>query len=176
MKAQNIIYHPIGYIRTPFENVSEMPIQPCGAKGIQGIIELDPDFVAGLIDLDGFSHVILLYHFHRVKGYKLYVVPFMDDKPHGIFATRAPARPNAIGISIVRVQRIEDDLIYFDGADMVDGTPLIDIKPFYPMYDNQLNVKSGWLDGKDGLDITKIKSDARFNPEKCHGLNRCGKL
>jgi len=170
-----ILYQAIGYIRTPFQQVSEMPIQPCGAKGVQGIIELNPDYIAGLIDLDGFSHVILLYHFHKVKGYKLYVVPFMDDKPHGIFATRAPTRPNAIGISIVKLLRIEDDLIYFDGADMLDGTPLIDIKPFFPKYDNQQDVKFGWLEGKQDIDITQIKSDARFNSEKCKGLNRCEK-
>lgn len=169
----DIIFQPIGFIQTPFKSVSDMPIQPCGAKGVEGVIELKSDFVAGLIDLEGFSHIILLYHFHLIKGHKLYVVPFMDDKPHGIFATRAPARPNAIGISTVKLLKIEDNRLYIEGVDMVDGTPLIDIKPFFPKYDNQNDVKFGWLEGKGNIDITKIKSDSRFKPKKSPEPNRC---
>jgi tRNA-Thr(GGU) m(6)t(6)A37 methyltransferase TsaA len=168
-----ITYQAIGVIKTSFKKISEMPIQPQGANGEDGVIELNPEFAAGLMDLDGFSHLILLYHFHLVKGYKLYVVPFMDDKPHGIFATRAPTRPNSIGISIVKLQKIEGNLIYFEGADMIDGTPLLDIKPFFPKYDNQQNVKSGWLEGKGDIDISKIKSDDRFDSEESPKLNRC---
>lgn len=158
-----IIYRPIGFINTPFRKISEMPIQPKGAEDVEGIIELYTWFTAGLSDLEGFSHLILLYHFHLVIGYKLYVVPFMDDKSHGIFSTRAPTRPNAIGISIVKLKKIENNLLYIEGVDMIDGTPLLDIKPFYPRYDNQQNVKSGWLEGKEDIDISKIKSDNRFN-------------
>jgi tRNA-Thr(GGU) m(6)t(6)A37 methyltransferase TsaA len=168
-----IIYQPIGFIRTSFKNVSKMPIQPCGAKRAQGIIELNSDLTPGLFDLEGFSHLILFYHFHLVKGYKLYVVPFMDDKPHGIFATRAPTRPNPIGMSTVKLKKIVNNLIYIEGVDMVDGTPLLDIKPFFTKYDNRLNAKAGWLEGKEDIDITKIKSDYRFDTQKSPELNRC---
>ena len=159
---QQINYQSIGFIKTPFDNISDMPIQPCGAEGVEGIIEIDPDISAGLIDLEGFSHLILIYHFHLVKGCKLYVVPFMDKKPHGIFATRAPTCPNAIGISIVKLKKIDNNMLYIEGVDMVNGTPLLDIKPFFITYDNQKDVKSGWLESLNSIDISKMKSDARF--------------
>jgi tRNA-Thr(GGU) m(6)t(6)A37 methyltransferase TsaA len=168
-----INYQAIGYIQTPFMSVSDMPIQPCGANGAEGIIELNPDMESGLFDLEGFSHLILIYHFHLVKGYKLYVVPFMDDKPHGIFATRAPTRPNAVGISIVELLKIENNRIYISGVDMLNGTPLLDIKPFFTKYDNRLDAKAGWLEGKGDIDITKIKSDCRFEAQKSPEFNRC---
>jgi tRNA (adenine37-N6)-methyltransferase len=171
--SDEITYQPIGYIKTPFLNVSKMPIQPCGAKRAKGIIELNPELTPGLFDLEGFSHIVLIYHFHLIKGHKLYVVPFMDDKPHGIFATRAPARPNPIGMSIVKLKKIENNLIYIEGVDMVDGTPLLDIKPFFTKYDNRLDAKAGWLEGKEDIDITKIKSDNRFDSQKSPELNRC---
>jgi len=106
-----ITYNPIGIIRTPFTKISDMPVQSKGAKKIYGVIEILPEFISGLQDLDGFSHLILIYHFHLVKEYRLSVIPFMDDKPHGIFATRAPLRPNAIGMSIVKLQKLENNLI-----------------------------------------------------------------
>jgi len=159
---EDISYKPIGFIRTPFLQISEMPIQSKGAKKIYGVIDLNTDLLLGLLDIEGFSHLILLYHFHLIKESKLSVIPFMDDKPHGIFATRAPARPNAIGMSIVKLQKVENNLIYFEGADMVDNSPLLDIKPFFPKYDNQQKVKYGWLEEKRDLDISKIKSDNRF--------------
>lgn len=159
---KEIVFKPIGVIRTPFDSIENMPVQPNGAVGVKGIIELREDLDAGLIDLEGFSHIILIYHLHLVKGYKLSVVPFMDDKPHGIFATRAPSRPNAIGISTVKLRAIIGNELFIEGVDMVDGTPLLDIKPFFPKYDNQTDVKYGWLEEKVGLDITKVKSDRRF--------------
>ena len=169
----SVTYQPIGYIRTAFRKVSKMPIQPCGAKGAKGVIELNHDLTPGLFDMEGFSHLILIYHFHLIKGHKLYVVPFMDDKPHGIFATRAPARPNPVGMSIVKLKKIENNLIYIEGVDMVDGTPLLDIKPFFTKYDNRLEAKAGWLEGKEDIDITKINSDNRFDSQKSPELNRC---
>lgn len=159
---QNICFQPIGKIRTPHQAISQMPVQPGGAAGVEGIIELKPEYLDGLEDLDGFSHIILIYHFHLIKGHKLKVIPFLDDKLRGIFATRSPARPNAIGISTVRLKEIRNNLIYFDGADMLDGTPLLDIKPFFPKFDNQFDVKSGWLDEKGEIDISEIRSDSRF--------------
>lgn len=137
-----IIYRSIGVIKTPYKRIADMPIQPKGAQGIEGIVELIEEFTPGLIDLEGFSHIILLYHFHMVKGYNLSVVPFMDNKPHGIFATRAPVRSNSIGISIVKLKKVEDNQVYFEGADMLNDTPLIDIKPYFPKYDS-LNNASG---------------------------------
>jgi len=168
-----ITYRPIGIIHTPFENIAGMPIQPHGAATTEGIIDLDPDLVPGLTDIEGFSHLILIYHFHQVKGHKLYVVPFMDDVPHGIFATRSPVRPNPIGISIVKLLKVEGNQLYFKGADMLNSTPLLDIKPFFTQFDNRPNAISGWLDGKECIDIEKIKSDERFDTNKNPGINRC---
>lgn len=160
--SSEISYQPIGYIQTPFMTISDMPIQPSGANCAEGIIELNPDLVPGLIDLEGFSHLILIYHFHLIKEHKLSVIPFMDDQPHGIFATRAPSRPNAIGISIVELRKIENNFIHISGVDMVNGTPLLDIKPFFTKYDNRTDAKAGWLEEKSHIDIAKIKSDNRF--------------
>jgi len=168
-----ITFKPIGIIHTAHKKPSGMPIQPHGAKRAKGTIELDAELVPGLAHLDGFSHLILIYHFHQVKGHKLYVVPFMDNKPHGIFATRAPVRPNPIGISIVKLKKVEGNLICFEGADMLDETPLLDIKPFFALFDNRHNAGSGWLDEKENKQILKIKSDNRFDTNKNPGINRC---
>jgi tRNA-Thr(GGU) m(6)t(6)A37 methyltransferase TsaA len=168
-----ITYRPIGIIKTPFENITGMPIQPHGAATTEGIIDLDPDLVPGLTDIEGFSHLILIYHFHQVKGNKLYVVPFMDDKPHGIFATRAPVRPSPIGMSIVKLKSVEENMIRFEGADMLDGTPLLDIKPFFTQFDNRPDAVSGWLDEKENQKIRNVKSDNRFDSNKNPGINRC---
>ncbi len=157
-----IIFEPIGVIKTCFDTLTDMPIQPSGANGAPGTIEIKENLIPGLVDLEGFSHIILLYHFHKVTDFKLSVVPFMDNQPHGIFATRAPTRPNAIGISIVKLIRIEWNKLFVEGVDVLNNTPLLDIKPFFPKYDNQQNVKYGWLEGKEGIDISKIKSDGRF--------------
>ena len=159
---RSITYRPIGIIRTPFRSIAGMPVQPSGAEGIGGAIGIFPEFADGLKDIEGFSHLILIYHFHQVRGNKLEVIPFMDDKPHGIFATRAPLRPNAIGISVVRLVSVKSTVLHISDVDMLDGTPLLDIKPFYPAYDNKTGVKYGWLEGKEHIDITKVRADERF--------------
>jgi len=159
---ESIIIQPIGVIRTPHTDVKNMPIQPIAADGITGHIELFPEYVAGLKDLDGFSHITLLYHFHKIEGYELEVVPFMDTKKHGIFSTKAPKRPNAIGISTVKLTGIEGIILYIEQADMLDFTPLIDIKPFYPRYDNRNDVRIGWLEKNKDLPLEKLRSDERF--------------
>lgn len=169
-----IQYKPIGIIHTPFNDIEGMPIQPSGSGNAKGYIELQDEYVPGLFDLEGFSHIILIYHLHKVLSYKLYVVPFIDDKPHGIFATRAPARPNPIGISTVRITSIEKNIIHLEDVDMLNETPLLDIKPFYPKYDNRENVKYGWLEAKENVDIEKIKSDNRFVDSQAD-INRCNK-
>jgi tRNA (adenine37-N6)-methyltransferase len=162
----SITYDPIGIIYTPFNEIAGMPIQTSGAAEVEGKIILKAELTDGLKDLQGFSHLILLYHFHRISGFNLNVIPFMDDKSHGIFATRAPKRPNAIGLSIVELLDVNLETLLIKGVDMLNETPLLDIKPYYPKYDIRNTATSGWLAGKDHLDINKIRSDNRFNDNK----------
>jgi len=157
-----IILNPIGIIRTPHTDVKNMPIQPIAAEGICGTIELLPEYAAGLKDIEGFSHLTLIYRFHKIEGYELEVVPFMDIETHGIFSTKAPKRPNAIGISTVKLIGVEGNVLHIEQVDMLDGTPLIDIKPFYPRYDNRFDVKIGWLEKNKDLPLEKLRSDERF--------------
>jgi len=156
-----ISYRPIGVIHSPFTDIEGMPIQPTGAFGIKGTVEVFPEFVEGLKDLEGFSHVILLYHFHRVQGAKLVVTPFMDSRPHGVFATRAPKRPNPIGLSIVRLLGIEQNILRIENVDILDGTPLLDIKPYVPEFDQPPADRMGWLEQAKGR-VQSKRSDGRF--------------
>jgi tRNA-Thr(GGU) m(6)t(6)A37 methyltransferase TsaA len=143
----NITYKPIGIIHTPFTKLDGMPIQPTGAAGVKGTVEVFPEYAEGLGDLDGFSHIMLLYHFHKVRAAKLTVVPFLDTEPHGVFATRAPRRPNPIGLSVVRLVGVECNVLSIENVDMLDGTPLRDIKPFVPDLDQGAVDRIGWLEG-----------------------------
>lgn len=153
----------IGEIYSPFKDVEGMPIQPTGAKGIKGEIHIKKEFVPGLKDLDGFSHIILIYYLHKVDGYKLEVKPFLDNNTHGIFATRSPKRPNCIGTSVVKIEKIENNKIYISNVDILDGTPLLDIKPFVPQFyeDTVKDLKVGWLE-KNHKNAKIKKSDDRF--------------
>jgi tRNA-Thr(GGU) m(6)t(6)A37 methyltransferase TsaA len=162
MNKEQIIFNPIGIIHTPHTDVKNMPIQPIAAKGIKGHIELFPEYSDGLTDLEGFSHITLLYHFHKIKGYQLMVKPFLDDKEHGIFSCKAPKRPNAIGTSTVKLIGIEKNIVHIEMVDMLDGTPLIDIKPFFPKYDNRLDAVAGWLEKTVPVPVEKMRSDDRF--------------
>lgn len=157
----NIVYQPIGVINTPFDSREGMPIQPSGAEGIEGTILLNEELKEGLVDIEGFSHLILIYHFHKSEGYRLICEPFMDDTPRGVFSIRAPKRPNPIGISVVKLLRKERNILYIANVDMLDGTPLLDIKPYVPEFDAVDNVKLGWLSQKKGFSQQK-KSDSRF--------------
>jgi len=139
-----------------------MPIQPTGAAGVYGTIEMLPEFTPGLLDLDGFSHLILLYHFHRSEGFALQNRPFLDECVRGVFATRSPRRPNPIGLSIVRLEGIEESALYISDVDILDGTPLLDIKPYVPAFDLRVQVKIGWLSGIV-TQATQHRSDGRFN-------------
>jgi len=159
--ATTFNYRPIGVIKSPFKDPKGMPIQPVGAKGISGTIEMQPEYEDGLKDLDGFSHIILIYHFHLSEGYSLQVKPFLDDTPRGIFAIRAPRRPNPIGVSVVRLEKIEGTTLYISNVDIVDGTPLLDIKPCVPHFDCLEDVRIGWLAGRANRAVGK-KSDERF--------------
>lgn len=156
-----IVLTPIGIIHSPFKDTKGMPIQPIAAKGIKGTIAMQEEYVEGLKDLNGFSHIILLYHFHLSRGYSLTVKPFLDDKLRGVFATRAPRRPNPIGISIVRLLSIEGKILSIEDIDIVDGTPLLDIKPYVPEFDSMLTAKKGWLSDKV-KQARQRKADDRF--------------
>ena len=158
-----IIINPIGIIRTPHKDVKNMPIQPIAAEGVKGYIELFPEYEPGLLDVEGFSHLTLLYHFHKIKGYELLVKPFLDNtKEHGIFSCKAPKRPNAIGTSTVKLVSVEKNIIHIEQVDMLDGTPLIDIKPFFPKYDNRIGACAGWLESKIDVPVEKLRADERF--------------
>jgi len=156
-----ISYQPIGTIHSPFKRLEKVPIQPAAASGIRGTVEVSAEFAAGLQDLTGFSHIILLYHFHLVTQVRLTVVPFLDDRSRGVFATRAPSRPNPIGLSIVRLLGIEGSLLHVENLDIVDGTPLLDIKPYVPAFDHNEAERTGWLETTGGK-VKETRSDDRF--------------
>ena len=157
----DIIYQPIGHIYSPFVDPNGMPIQPPGAKGVQGNIEIFPKFEKGLKDLDGFSHIILIYHFHLARGYNLVPTPFLDPKPHGVFSTRAPKRPNPIGFSVVKLIQIDGNKILIENVDILNGTPLLVIKPYVPDFDYPHVTRLGWLEHVR-KDVTGKRSDDRF--------------
>ena len=154
-------YCPIGTIHSPFTDIAGMPIQPAGARGVQGTVEVMPKYAAGLQDIEGFSHIMLIYALHRCNGFSLEVKPFLDPLPHGIFATRAPKRPNAIGLSLVRLTGRSSTTLNIEDVDILDGTPLLDIKPYVPAFDSQCDAKAGWFDGV-AHNATTIRSDERF--------------
>ena len=161
MPYETIEYRPIGVIHSPFSEAQGIPIQPRFGRGIEGTVTIFPEHVEGLRDLDGFSHITLLYHFHRSSGYALTVRPFLDERKRGLFATRAPRRPNPIGISTVRLVGIEGTTLHIVDLDILDGTPLLDIKPYVPAFEHPEAIRIGWLTGKlnEGDSLT---SDDRF--------------
>lgn len=156
-----ILYQPIGIVHSPFKGIDNVPIQPTGAAGIRGTVEVFAEYAAGLEDLGGFSHIILLYHFHRVSQTRLSVVPFLDREPRGVFATRAPSRPNPIGLSIVRLLGIEGNVLAVENVDILDGTPLLDVKPYVPAFDHHEVERTGWLEAARESVVEK-RSDDRF--------------
>jgi len=153
----------IGTIYSPFTELKGMPIQPIGAEGVKGEIHLNKNLTNGLKDIEGFSHLTLIYYLHKVNSYELEVKPFLDDKPHGIFATRSPKRPNPIGISVVKLNHIKKNIIYISNVDILSETPILDIKPYVPqLYENTIkNLKIGWFKTNHEKAKNK-KSDNRF--------------
>jgi tRNA (adenine37-N6)-methyltransferase len=145
---QNYQYNPIGIIHSRYQNKAGVPIQGALSKESRGWIELFFKYTKGLKDLDGFSHIFLIYQFHLSKDYLLLTKPFLEDEEHGVFATRAPKRPNPIGISIVKLERIEENKLYIGEVDIIDKTPLLDIKPFVPEFDSRKDVAIGWMKGR----------------------------
>jgi len=159
--SASVQYTLIGIVHSPHKEPRGTPIQPSAALGIQGTVEVLPPYVAGLQDLDGFSHIILIYHCHLCQGHRLKVKPFMDQVEHGVFATRAPARPNPIGMSVVRLLGIEGNTLYIENVDIVDGTPLLDVKPYVPQFDVYEADHIGWL--SDNVQkLPHTRDDARF--------------
>ena len=156
-----ITYKPIGVVHSPFQEPRGTPIQPAGAEGVEGTIEVFPEYAEGLTDIEGFSHVILIYHFHLSRKPSLKVKPFMDDKAHGVFAMRGPSRPNPIGISVVRLVRVEKNVLHVQDVDVVDGTPVLDIKPYVPEFDIRPVERAGWLE-KNVHRLPASKDDGRF--------------
>ena len=162
METEKITLNVIGKIKTPWHTLENMPIQPAGAKGVKGIIELTSEYSKGLKDIESFSHIILIYQLHLVTEPQLEVVPFMDTEIKGIFATRSPKRPNKLGISTVEIEKVEGNKIYILGVDMINNSPLLDIKPFFEDFDNRFNTKKGWLSNKTNTNKYHFKSDDRF--------------
>lgn len=162
-KVDEIRYRPIGIIHSEFKKKEGIPIQPTGASKKKGQVEIFPEYVLGLRDLEGFSHIYLIYHFHLSRGYSLFAKPFMDDKKHGVFATHAPRRPNAIGMSVVRLVGRKDNILEVENIDIIDGTPLLDIKPYIPSFveKDKADVRIGWL-SKEPHKVYTHRSDERF--------------
>ena len=155
-------YRPIGIIHSPHKTPEGTPIQPTGARDVEGSIEVFPEYAAGLADLAGFSHIILLYHFHLAKKFSLKVKPFLDNQMRGLFATRAPSRPNPIGLSVVRLTAVTEGYLQVQDVDVVDGTPLLDIKPYVPEFEVREVDQIGWIGKKSGK-IGEIVDDGRFS-------------
>ncbi len=139
-------FRPIAVMETPFSEPTGMPIQPSRGRGVRGAVLVYPEFIEGLDDLDGFSHIILLSHLHRARSFRLKVVPFLDTVERGLFATRAPSRPNPIGISVVRLLAVDGNRLEIQDVDLLDGTPILDIKPYVPPFDEPVEVRLGWLE------------------------------
>ena len=152
---------PIGVIYSPFKELDKMPIQPKSAVGELGKVVVDDEYVDGLQDLEGFSHIYLLYKFHECRKMRLKVVPFMDVVERGVFATRAPVRPNHIGLSIVRLQEVKGNTLVIEGVDVLDGTPLLDIKPYVAKFDQVRSSRDGWVKAGEE-EIAEKRSDSRF--------------
>jgi len=155
-----IIFTPIGILHTPFDDLNQMPVQPTGRQSAPGFAEVYDEFLPALKGLETFSHVILIYFFHQQTKTILQVRPFLAEFEIGLFATRAPSRPNKIGLSVVELEKLEENKIFFKNLDMLDGTPLLDIKPYVPKFDFYADANNGWLEGIEKKDFPL--SDSRF--------------
>ena len=159
--TREITLSPIGLIRSPFKKREGAPIQPSGARGVRGQVVLDKKYEKGLDDLEGFSHIYLLYEFHLSRGCDLKVTPFLDTEQRGVFATRAPRRPNPIGLSVVKILERNENVLEIEEVDVLDKTPLLDIKPYVPDFDAQSETRTGWMEGNAEKSAT-MKADDRF--------------
>jgi len=162
MMEQSFSFKPIGILHTPFETKEGVPIQGVFDPEARGRAELFKEYEPGLQDIEGFSHLILIYVFHRSTGYDLVCRPYMEEQVRGLFAIRAPRRPNPIGFSVVRLERREGNILYLAEVDMMDGTPLLDIKPFVPRFDHREEAKVGWMEERFRKEHFRKISDDRF--------------
>jgi tRNA-Thr(GGU) m(6)t(6)A37 methyltransferase TsaA len=156
-----ICYRPVGVVRSPFTDLKGMPLQSVAAAEVRGQIEICPEFVPGLRDLDGFSHLHIVTHLHRGAPGGLEVVPFLDDTVRGVFATRSPRHPNPIGLSVVRLLAVAGGTLEVSGLDLLDRTPVLDIKPYVPAFDSLAAERTGWLQEKTER-VHHVKADGRF--------------
>ncbi|MCJ0762353.1 tRNA (N6-threonylcarbamoyladenosine(37)-N6)-methyltransferase TrmO [Variovorax terrae] len=154
----------VGHVRSRFTDPVGMPIQTVGSPQEPGQVEVLPAFAAGLRDIEHFEYLILITHLHRVKEERLDVVPFLDDTSHGAFATRAPSRPNRLGLSIVRLERVDGACLHFTGNDMLDGTPVLDIKPYVPAFDVRETERIGWF-RRRVQQVAEVRSDDRMSQD-----------
>jgi tRNA-Thr(GGU) m(6)t(6)A37 methyltransferase TsaA len=157
----SITYQPIGIVHSPFKKPEGTPIQPIAAKNSKAIIEIFPEFSKGLIDLEHFSHIYVVFHLHLAEKKELTVIPFLDTVPHGVFATRSPGRPNSIGISVVCLDKITNNKLYVRNIDILDDSPVLDIKPYIPHFDVFETTKNGWFE-KNVHKMESQKDDGRF--------------
>jgi tRNA-Thr(GGU) m(6)t(6)A37 methyltransferase TsaA len=160
-----IKFTPIGFIHSPFHEPAGMPIQPSGCQGVRGWIDLQPEYQTCLKDLEGYSHIYALYHFHKSEGWAAEVIPFLDVVPRGLFSTRAPRRPNPIGLSVLKLDGVSGCRINVSNVDILDGTPLLDLKPYVPQFDMVENLKIGWLQEKVD-EVSQQRSDQRFTHDR----------
>lgn len=162
MTMDNVLVKPIGVIHTPYKTKEGIPIQGGLFPETRAQVEVYPEYSEGLSDLEGFSHIILVYLFDKSPGFDLKVKPFLDDEIRGVFATRAPRRPNPIGLTTVKLESVEVNILHVSGVDILDGTPLLDIKPYIPEIDSIPQAKTGWVESK----MTGERlSDGRFSKE-----------
>lgn len=143
---KQITMTPIGIIRSPYKQVKDIPIQGKFKPEVKAYIELKDEYAPGLKDLDGFSHAIIIYYFHKSQKEEVIGKPFLEDEEHGIFAIRSPHRPNHIGLSVVKIEGIEENKLHFSEVDILDHTPVLDIKPYVKHFDVRDNTISGWLE------------------------------
>lgn len=156
-----VTFTPVGVVHSLHKELAGMPVQPPSAAGIAGEIEIFPEFAEGLLDIEGFSRIMVFYHLHRSAGPLLSAIPFLDTVPHGVFASRIPRRPNPLGFSVVRLLSRDRNILKIADVDILDGTPVLDIKPYVPEFDSYPNESSGWFAGKLD-DMSSKRSDDRF--------------
>jgi tRNA (adenine37-N6)-methyltransferase len=165
MNRAEISFQSIGIIHSPHQKLADIPIQPVFANDIKGTVVIDPEFAEGLMDLNEFSHIYLFYFFHQSQKTCLNVKPYLSEQEHGIFATRAPHRPNKLGMSLVRLMEIAGNILHIKDIDVLDGTPLLDIKPYIKRFDSRDNVQSGWQDSVSD-DTASIRGLRNYNKQE----------
>jgi tRNA (adenine37-N6)-methyltransferase len=156
-----IAYTPIGVVRSPYTVFEGMPLQTVAASDVEARVELEPPLRGALRDLDGFSHLWLVTHLHTVDGWRAEVVPFLDTVARGVLATRSPRRPNPIGLSLVELVAVEGGVLHVRGIDLLDGTPVLDVKPYVPLFDARGNARAGWFEHA-GPRVHEVRSDRRY--------------